>query len=165
MSESHDLEVQAIAVGTVGEPGRRRFFIQGRTELETVTLGCEKPQVSSLVERIDALLKAQGLDPLPGRPAVVQEPLEAEWLVAELGLGYHEQKERFVVVARELVTEPEGGPAAIARFWVRPGQLRGLARQAQGVLGAGRTACPRCGLPVDPAGHPCPAANGIRPIF
>ena len=25
--------------------------------------------------------------------------------------------------------------------------------------------CNRCGLPIDPAGHPCPAANGSRPIF
>ena len=130
-----------------------------------MTLGCEKAQVAALVERIDGMLRAQGLDPVPDPRSEVAPPLHPEWLVGELGLGYHEAKRRFVIVARELKAEPDEGPAAVARFWLRPGQVRAFARQAEEVLGAGRAPCPRCGLPVDPAGHPCPAANGIRPIF
>ena len=52
--------------------------------------------------------------------------------------------------------------------WLRgadPGGARAFSRQAEQVLSGGRPVCTYCGLPIDPAGHPCPASNGSRPIF
>jgi hypothetical protein len=51
------------------------------------------------------------------------------------------------------------------RFWLSHAQVSAFAKQAETVLTAGRSLCPRCGLPMDPAGHPCPVSNGARPIF
>ena len=44
-------------------------------------------------------------------------------------------------------------------------QAAEFSKQAEGVLTSGRPLCPRCGLPMDAAGHPCPVKNGARPIF
>jgi uncharacterized repeat protein (TIGR03847 family) len=51
------------------------------------------------------------------------------------------------------------------RFWLSHRQVVAFSKQAETVLTAGRPLCPRCGLPMDPAGHPCPVSNGARPIF
>jgi uncharacterized repeat protein (TIGR03847 family) len=94
-----------------------------------------------------------------------------EWAIAELGLGYHEDRRMFVIVAREAPAEEqaeggaEGAEPATARFWASPEQLREFARQAAAVVASGRSPCPYCGLPMDPSGHPCPASNGSRPVL
>jgi len=169
MGESFDLDpVEGIGVGAIGEPGQRRFYLRASSATQTVLLECEKYHVQGLLLRIQALLEAQGFGveggpTLPVRPPA--EPGEMSWRVGELGLGFHEAKARFVIVARE-IEAPEGTPdAGIARFWASPEQLRAFTGQAQGVLAGGRPPCPRCGLPIDPSGHPCPAANGLRPVF
>ena len=62
----------------------------------------------------------------------------------------------------------EDAPAEEApsvRFWLSHQQVVAFSKQAETVLTAGRPLCPRCGLPMDPAGHPCPVLNGARPIF
>jgi uncharacterized repeat protein (TIGR03847 family) len=87
-----------------------------------------------------------------------------------MGLGYHEARQMFVLVASQ-VAAGESGEAAPAddvpsvRFWLSHEQVIAFSRQAQSVLAAGRPLCPRCGLPMDPSGHPCPVMNGARPIF
>ena len=164
-SESFELEnVDAVVVGTLGDPGRRQFFLQARRGAEIVTLACEKFHVQGLVTRIQQLLEAQGFEGAAELtpPTDVQEPLVAAWTIAELGLGFHESRSLFVIVARE---QGEGDDLATARIWVKPAQIRAFSRQATAVLAGGRPTCQHCGLPMDPAGHPCPAANGSRPIF
>jgi Protein of unknown function (DUF3090) len=49
------------------------------------------------------------------------------------------------------------------RLWVTRPQLRVLARHGAEVAARGRPLCPLCELPMDPAGHVCPAHNGHRP--
>ncbi len=82
----------------------------------------------------------------------------------------------FVLVASQGDTAVEGEVDAMAapqadddgpsiRFWLSHRQAADFSRQAQEVIAAGRPLCPRCGLPMDPAGHPCPVMNGARPIF
>ena len=165
-SESFDLRpVEAIGVGTEGEPGQRQFFLQVVAGGKAVTLACEKFHVQGLVQRIEQLLESHGSKAQPAAPAAPAGPMRPEWAIAELGLGYNETKSQFVIVAREAVTDGEAAEAATARFWLDERQLRGLAKQAEQVLSAGRPLCQFCGLPMDPAGHPCPAANGSRPIF
>ena len=163
MAENFDLRpVEAIGVATQGAPGQRQFFLQVVGAGKSVTLACEKFHIQGLVQRIQQLLEAHGTKAEAGPAAPPAAPLEAAWEVSELGLGYNDSKSLFVIVAREAVTD---GDAATARFWLSEGQLRGLAKQAEQVLTAGRPLCRFCGLPIDPAGHPCPAANGSRPVF
>lgn len=59
--------------------------------------------------------------------------------------------------------QEDDGPSV--RFWLSHDQVIAFSKQAETVLTAGRPLCPRCGLPMDPAGHPCPVSNGARPIF
>lgn len=163
--------VDLLAVATVGLPGQRRFFLRAARGAEQVTLACEKFHIQGLVARVQQLLDSHGLGTEldVGPTPAVRGDLEPAWTVGELGLGFHEAKGKFVVVAREATEEEpvEGAepPGAVARFWARPAQMRAFARQAEQVLRSGRPTCTYCGLPIDPGGHPCPASNGSRPIF
>jgi len=154
-----------LAAAAVGEPGKRHFFLLASGGAERLTLACEKFHLQGLLARARQLLEAQELpadaklEPGPGNPAVG----EPDWAIGELGLGYHESRRKFVIVAREV--EEEGEEPATARLWISPEQVRAFADQADTVLAGGRPTCQHCGLPIDPSGHPCPAANGSRPIF
>jgi uncharacterized repeat protein (TIGR03847 family) len=177
---------------TFGEPGARQFFLQAKAGAQVLTLACEKAQVLNLVDRIRQVLAqeepvesepgagreageaaagagsqpaeaASGPNPEPAEADAGPEP-EPAWRIAELGLGFHESRKLYVIVARE-DTADEEREGVVARLWLTADQLRAFANQADKVLSAGRPICSRCGLPIDPAGHPCPAANGSRPVF
>jgi uncharacterized repeat protein (TIGR03847 family) len=168
--------VDAINVAAVGEPGQRRFFLLASGKGRTVTLACEKSQLQALVTRLGQMMETQGIE-AEGKPArgAGLQPGEPEWQIGEMGLGYHEGRRMFVLVASEAQSAEEGVEAAAApaadddspsvRFWLSHRQAADFSLQAQSVIAAGRPLCPRCGLPMDPAGHPCPALNGARPIF
>ena len=172
MAKNFDLDpLEGIAVGTVGPPGQRQFFLRAAGSGESIVLSCEKFHVQGLIVRVRQLLEAQGMETTaPGDPPPPAEPGQVDWVIGELGLGYHEDRRMFVIVAREASVE-EGTEAvdqpdlATARFWASPEQLREFANQAAAVVAAGRPQCPYCGLPVDPSGHPCPASNGSRPVL
>jgi uncharacterized repeat protein (TIGR03847 family) len=163
--------VDAIAVAAVGEPGQRRFFLLASGSGHTLTLGCEKSQIQALIVRLQEMLEAQELE-LPEEaepPAGAPDPGDPAWQIGEMGLGYHEARKMFVLVASEAAAGEEAEPATedapSVRFWLSQDQVIAFSRQARAVLSAGRTLCPRCGLPMDPSGHPCPVMNGARPIF
>ncbi len=184
-SRNFELEaVEMLAAAAVGEPGKRHFFLLARQGGQTMTLSCEKFHIQGLLTRARQLLEAQEMK-ASSQSVIAQQgqapPVgQPDWAIGELGLGYHESKRRFVIVAREL--QPDGpdsagdadvdaeaalpeGDAATARLWVTPEQVRDFTGQAEKVLAGGRPTCNYCGLPIDPSGHPCPAANGSRPIF
>lgn len=161
--------VDEIAVAAVGEPGQRRFFLLAKGRGRTLTLTCEKAQIQALIVRLHQMLEAQGID-AAGRPprAADLSPGEPEWQVGEMGLGYHEARQMFVLVASQSAASedsPTAEDAPSVRFWLSHQQVAAFSKQAENVLTAGRPLCPRCGLPIDPAGHPCPVLNGARPIF
>lgn len=159
--------VDRISVAAVGKPGERRFFLLASGLGRTLTLACEKSQIQALLARLAQMMEAQGIE-APEHPGDVGsiEPGEPEWQVAELGLGYHEARKMFVLVASQgAAGDDEAGDAPSVRFWLSHRQVSALSKQAESVLTAGRPLCPRCGLPMDPAGHPCPVNNGARPIF
>lgn len=166
---SIDLDpVDGIGVGTIGPPGQRQFFLRASTESETIVLYCEKFHVQGLIVRIRQLLEAQGLGSPPESVQLPPaDPGDPEWSVGQLGLGYHENRRLFVIVARQAPVTEDEDPAdlATARFWATPEQVMAFTRQAETVLTAGRPTCPYCGLPIDAGGHPCPAGNGSRPIL
>jgi uncharacterized repeat protein (TIGR03847 family) len=160
--------VDHIAVAAVGQPGQRQFFLLASGSGRTLTLTCEKSQIQSLLVRLQQMMTAQGIESIEaaaGDAGLL--PGEAEWQVGEMGLGYHEDRRMFVLVASKGATGEEGATdeAPSVRFWLSHHQAAVFSKQAESVLTAGRPLCPRCGLPMDPAGHPCPVNNGARPIF
>lgn len=166
--------VDQIAVTAVGSPGQRRFYLLATGSGRTLTLGCEKSQIQALIVRLNQMLEAQQIEAgeeakAPAEPPT-PDPGEPEWQIGEMGLGYHEARRMFVLVASEAAVgesteETAANDAPSVRFWLSPDQVLAFSRQAESVLTAGRPLCPRCGLPMDPGGHPCPVMNGARPIF
>ena len=165
--------VDRIALAAVGEPGQRRFFLLATGSGRTLTLGCEKGQIQALVVRLHQMLETQQIETSEGAAGEVAtgtEPGEPEWQIGEMGLGYHEARRMFVLVASQVAAgeAPEAPPdddAPSVRFWLSHDQVVAFSKQAESVLSAGRPLCPRCGLPMDASGHPCPVMNGARPIF
>jgi uncharacterized repeat protein (TIGR03847 family) len=170
--------VDRIAVAAVGQPGQRQFFLLASGSGRQLTLACEKSQVQALIVRLNQMMEDQGIAAAENARATSgMVPGEPEWQVGEMGLGYHEGRRMFVLVAsqaaagEESATRPaegsslgdDDGPSV--RFWLSHDQVVAFSKQAETVLTAGRPLCPRCGLPMDPAGHPCPVSNGARPIF
>ena len=166
--------VDRITVTAVGEPGQRRFYLLATGSGRTMTLGCEKGQIQALVLRLHQMLEAQQIetpDASEQSSSAAVEPGDPEWQIGERGLGYHEARKMFVLVASQAAAGEAGEATSVAddapsvRFWLRHDQVVEFSKEAQSVLSAGRPLCPRCGLPMDPAGHPCPVMNGARPIF
>ena len=161
--------VDHIAVAAVGQPGQRQFYLLATGSGRQLTLACEKTQIQALLLRLNQMMEAQGIAAAEhARATSGLMPGEPEWQVGEMGLGYHEARRMFVLVASQAAAGDEGEPtddAPSVRFWLSHDQVVAFAKQAETVLTAGRPLCPRCGLPMDPAGHPCPVSNGARPIF
>jgi uncharacterized repeat protein (TIGR03847 family) len=163
--------VDRIAIAAVGDPGQRRFFLLATGSGRTMTLSCEKSQIQALVVRLHQMIEEQGLEgpEAEARAGTDAEPGEPEWQIGEIGLGYHEGRHMFVLVASEAAAgeekPQEANDVTSIRFWLSHQQVVDFSKQAESVLTAGRPLCPRCGLPMDPAGHPCPVMNGARPIF
>ena len=138
-----------------------------------MTLGCEKSQVQALILRLHQMLEAQQIEGPAAENSTASttpQPGDPEWQIGEMGLGYHEARRMFVLVASqaavgESTEATEAVDAPSVRFWLSQDQVVAFSKQAESVLSAGRPLCPRCGLPMDPSGHPCPVMNGARPIF
>jgi uncharacterized repeat protein (TIGR03847 family) len=161
--------VDRIAVAAVGQPGQRQFFLVASGRGRQLTLTCEKSQIQALIVRLNQMMESQGIPAAENARATSGlMPGEPEWQVGEMGLGYHEARRMFVLVASQMAAgeeESSSDDAPSVRFWLSHDQVVAFSKQAETVLTAGRPLCPRCGLPMDPAGHPCPVSNGARPIF
>ena len=166
-----DITPDDFVADYTGEPGDRTFFIQSRGDV-TRTFLVEKQQVELLAERLremlvlidneDAILSAT-----PARdPAFVLEaPVEPEWRVGTIAIGYVEESDNVVVSIAPVQEEPPEDPTEIefdTRFFLRKDQVRAFALHALAVVAEGRPLCQLCGLPIDPEGHNCPASNGHR---
>lgn len=170
-----ELSPDIFTADYVGEPGKRTFFLQARGESSASFL-VEKQQVGVLAERMrDVLLMIDQEDTIknamPGRdPGLdLAEPVEPEWRIGNMGLAYDEDSERVIVLLEEATSEgdDEAEPDATAvRVMLRRDQARSFILHALAVVGEGRPTCQLCGLPMDPAGHQCPASNGhhIQPV-
>ncbi len=177
----HDPPDRFVA-GAVGEPGERTFFLQAVSGPLIHTLILEKEQVRLLALRMTEILdETRESDPMSGIPAAspaglaalqtLQVPLEPEFRVAALALGWNQATHRLVVEAHadldpdgdvpDLETaDPEG--ADLLRVRLTGTAARVFAEHALAVVAAGRPECPFCHLPLEPAGHICARANGYR---
>src|SRR5467141_3559783 len=102
---------EQIAVAAVGEPGQRQFFLLASGAGRTLTLSCEKSQIEALLVRLQQMIEAQGLEavaPAAGESGL--KPGEPEWQVGEMGLGYHEDRRMFVLVASQGAAGEEEAP-------------------------------------------------------
>lgn len=156
----------------VGEPGKRRFFLQARSAAGTESFLIEKEQAVALAERLRDMLVL--IDPedtirsaVPARDPVLDAdgPEESAWRITTIGLGYEEDADRIVVVLQEGAPTEEGldTEGEEATYLLRRDQVRAFVLHAIAVVGEGRPICQLCGLPMDPEGHQCPASNGHHP--
>lgn len=174
MSEfTFDLDsVQRITTGAVGPRGQRVFYVQARRGSRLITVTAEKEQVRALADAISRLLDSLAeknprlatSDDLLVTDMSLEEPLDPEFRVGQMGLGYDAERD-LVVLLIQGVSEEEEGEAQTARFSASRPQMRALASHAAQVVAAGRPICGNCGRPIDPAGHFCPQRNGHGPTL
>ena len=161
--------VSRITTGAVGPPGKRVFYLQARKGSELVTLLVEKHQVQSLAIGLEEFLDELG-DRLPDLSEAsadynsdemgLEQPLDPMFRVGNIGLGYDEESDRLVLVARQLDSEGEG--SEVVRFWCTRSQLRAMCTWGLEVASQGRPICGNCGEPKDSEGHFCPKSNGHK---
>jgi len=160
--------VDRITVETVGPPGQRVFHFQASQGTQLVTLVLEKEQAhalaASLLQLLDHLEIEQPEDQDEVEAILVtqmnlQDPVEPEFRIGQMGIGFDEGSGYVVVIAYELAAE-EGQDIGVARFWVTREQARALAQYSLQVVEAGRPICSLCGEPMNPEGHSCPRGNG-----
>lgn len=169
---TYDLEaVQRITAGAVGPPGQRVFYVQARRGNRLISLLAEKEQVRALADAVSQLLD----DLAEKNPALstsddilvtnmnLEEPLEPEFRIGQMGLGYDAERDMVVLVVQGVAEQSDQEPAT-ARFSATRLQMRALSMHASQVVAAGRPICGNCGRPIDPSGHFCPQRNGHGPI-
>jgi uncharacterized repeat protein (TIGR03847 family) len=90
----------------------------------------------------------------------LEEPLDPMFRVGQIGLGYDEESDQLVLIARQLESEDEG--TEVVRLWCTRSQLRAMCFWGLEVASQGRPICGNCGEPKDPEGHFCPKSNGHK---
>ncbi|HEY66104.1 MAG TPA: DUF3090 family protein [Caldilineae bacterium] len=160
--------VSHITVETIGPPGQRTFYMQASQGLMLLTMVMEKEQAAALASAIDQLLEQIGADEEPDEEIdlTLHEPVDPEFRIGQMGLGYEETLDRVVIIVQELLPEEEAEirDPMIARFWMSKAQARALSQHAAEVVAAGRPICPLCGDPINPTGHFCPRSNGHQRV-
>jgi uncharacterized repeat protein (TIGR03847 family) len=169
----YDLKpVSHITTGAIGPQGKRVFYIQARKDDDVVTLIVEKQQVQDLAFGLEKFLTdlQERLPDLPDASVEYSEsemnlmqPIDPVFRVGHMGLGYDEENDLLVLVAREIQAQDDNPEdSSIARFWCSRSQLRAMCNWGLEVAGRGRPICGNCGQPIDPEGHFCPKRNGHK---
>jgi uncharacterized repeat protein (TIGR03847 family) len=163
---------QHMTTDAIGPPGKRVFYLQGRSVDQVITLIVEKQQIQSLAIGLEQFLselhernpELPVSDPeFTEEDMALHEPIDPVFRVGHMGLGYDEETDLLVLVARE-IQPPDANPeeAAVARFWCSRSQLRQMCQWGLEVAQRGRPICGNCGQPIDPEGHFCPKSNGHK---
>ena len=159
--ESFDLpSVDAVTFGTIGEPGKRVFYVQAWAATTVVTLKVEKQQVQGLAAAMQELLNDLPTESSPAPAPGLRPPVEPEWAVGGIGLSpYDDATQRVTVLFEELLRD-EDEEGATARIGVTIAQMVALVERGEELVAGGRPNCALCGNPMDPDGHACPKTNG-----
>lgn len=164
--------VSRITIGAVGEPGQRVFLLQASQSSENVTLKIEKEQArvlavsaSELLEELDEKYPRSysKFDRPLTADLMLKEPIEPDFVVGQIGLGYDQDQDMIVLVMQEIQIENEQD-VATARFWATRAQVKALSEHALEVVDQGRPVCPLCDSPIGPDGHFCPKSNGYERV-
>ena len=165
MSTSFEMDLPTrVALGTVGVPGQRTFYLQVQQDDRIVSLKLEKQQVGVFGQLLaEMLADLPTPDDLPASPDVdLIEPVDPDWVIGGIQLSYDTDADRIVLLLEEAVADPDT-EGAIGRLSISRGQAGALTQRSVSLLDAGRPPCPLCGNPMDPSGHACPRTNGHRP--
>lgn len=163
--------VSHLTLDAIGKPGQRTFYIQGRTEDQTITILIEKVQAQTMAIGIEQFLgEVAGRFPdLPAPTADyaeeemrIQPPVDPLFRAGDLALAYDTDTDRMVLVVREAQMEGQDPEkTGVVRFWCTRSQMLALSHWALDVASRGRPACPYCGEPMDDD-HICPKKNGHK---
>jgi uncharacterized repeat protein (TIGR03847 family) len=182
MGEIIELEdVDGLGTGAVGEPGKRAFYIQARTENAQLTVLVEKEQVALLATEAVAFLDRIAGDypetsaSVPDAETQLREPTVPLFRARLIGLGFDPERELVLLELRERAADEEGDdddeddiapsadddddPGYVARIYATRAQVRAMAARGAEAVTGGRLPCPLCDMPMDPAGHRCPRWN------
>ncbi len=143
--------VDFVTIGTIGPKGQRVFHLQAGKAEQLVSLIIEKEQAWALSEAINDLVddldrKSPGEGTGPDINAIdmeLREPIQPMFRVAQMGIGYDDERDMIVLVAQELVMrtgedEPEGEDPGVVRMWASRDQMRALSVRAMGTVESGR---------------------------
>lgn len=148
--------VERFAGGALGKAGSRVFLLEIVVEDTAVAYLIEKLQVRALALEAQELLRDCGM--------------LGAGLSVEPGGVHGETPVAFRVGGLQLTVEDDSDSATIAihsteddesvTYDLTLAQLDAFARESIVIVAAGRPACPRCGLAMDPGSHNCPRTNG-----
>jgi uncharacterized repeat protein (TIGR03847 family) len=167
-------DVDALGAGAIGEPGRRAFYIQARTEHTQLTVLVEKQQVDLLsTEAVDFLDRIAEKYPelpfdVPVSQSTLHEPTVPLFRAALIGIGFDPERELVLIELREHPEEDDDeadedevddDDGYVARIYATRAQVRAMAARGAEAVAGGRPPCPLCEQPMDPSGHRCPRWN------
>jgi uncharacterized repeat protein (TIGR03847 family) len=178
-------DIDGLGAGAVGEPGKRAFYIQARTEHAQLTVLVEKEQIALLATEAVAFLDRIAGDypeiPLavPEVQTQLHEPTVPLFRARLIGLGFDPERELVLLelreraadeddddddeddddVVAELSPEDDEEVGYVARIYATRAQVRAMAARGAEAVTGGRLPCPLCEMPMDPAGHRCPRWN------
>lgn len=142
--------VEFITIGTIGPKGQRVFYLQAGKGSQLVSMTIEKEQswalseaLRELIDDIDKRLQTDTSIDLTGVDMDLREPIEPVFRVAQMGLGYDEERDKVVLVAQELVApqediDPEELRPGVVRMWCSRYQMRALSLHAMETVKQGR---------------------------
>jgi uncharacterized repeat protein (TIGR03847 family) len=146
--------VDFVTIGTIGPKGQRVFYLQAGQDARVVSMVIEKEQswalseaIRELVDDLDKRYDGNTEVDLTRMDMDLREPIEPVFRVAQMGLGYDEDRDRVVLVAQELVTQsedegdplnPEENAPGVVRMWCSREQMRALSLHAMETVKAGR---------------------------
>ena len=166
--------VDQIIADAHGEPGKRTFFLQASSRIESISLVLEKEEVANLAVNVLSLLeelekKHPELPPTSSGNEMLypQHPFDPTFRIGQLILGYDERNDSIWVIAKALViseagtvADPDDEDVPRARFVATRNQMRAMSEHALDVVSSGRPICPLCNRSIDRAGHFCPRTDG-----
>ncbi len=149
--------VDFITIGTIGPKGKRQFHLQAGKDSQIITLLIEKQQAYQLAEAIndmmDELEKQQEIESphilinLSEWDMELRDPVEPQFRVSKMGLGYDQDRDMIILVTQELLLTDEEEDTtglgdleqpSVVRFWGTREQYLALAEHALGVVEQGR---------------------------
>ena len=157
--------VSRIEAETFGDPGRRTFRLTLESGRALSYVWLEKEQLfqlgAGLKEAVDRQIGAdRERESSPTAPIWSGEETLIEFKARVLSGRHDQDTNSFYLQAQGDADEQSGQDAPSVSFWITVEQASALADQSLRICSAGRPPCFLCGLPIDPAGHVCPRANG-----